>query len=203
MRDFRTVVGSLILLENPLSSISLAKLIDLPLETLENRFSYLHSVLSVPDSPELPVRILHLSFRDFLLDSNKNGLSEFWVDEKKAHEFLALSCLRVMNLSLNYDVCDVKWPGAERSSFPSQIVQEKLAPEVIYACRHWVDHLRRADMAIQDGGPVHQFLQSSVLHWIEALAWMGNIRLATENIQELHLRTAVRERPSSSNTTNL
>ena len=203
LRDFRTVVGSLVLLENPLSSTSLAKLIDVPLETLENRFSHLHSILSVPDSSDLPVRILHLSFRDFLLDSNKDGSSEFWVDEPQTHEFLALSCLHVMSTSLKYDVCDVEWPGAERSSFSSQIAQEKLAPEVIYACRHWVDHLRRADMAIQDGGPIHKFLQSSVLHWIEALAWMGNMRLAAENIQELHFRAAVRERPCSSNITDV
>ncbi|RMJ17471.1 hypothetical protein CDV36_002872 [Fusarium kuroshium] len=107
--EFRLIVGSVILLSTPLTMPVLAQLLhgdqdvsDFQ-ETLENRLELLHSVLSVPPPSERlnsPVRALHLSFRDFLVDSERRDVNPFWVDEAKAQLVLAESCLRVMRTSL-------------------------------------------------------------------------------------------------------
>jgi hypothetical protein len=66
IQEYKQVVGAIVLLESPLSVISLSKLIGVPEKVVRLRLNQLHSVLSVPDDDTLPVRLFHLSFRDFL-----------------------------------------------------------------------------------------------------------------------------------------
>jgi len=75
--EFREIVGSIVVLERPLSIVSLAYLLGIPKDDISCRLDSLHSVLSVPDDEDVPVRLLHLSFREFLLDPQKQGKSPF------------------------------------------------------------------------------------------------------------------------------
>jgi hypothetical protein len=80
LHKFQDVVGSIVVLESLLSTSSLACLLRLPKEEVKCRLDSLHSVLSVPNSEDVPVRLLHLSFCEFLIDLQKLGKSPFWVD---------------------------------------------------------------------------------------------------------------------------
>ena len=73
---FRKVVGSIVVLESPLSTRSLARLLQVPQKEVECRLDALHSVLSVPEDEDVPIRLLHLSFRDFLVDRQRQGKSQ-------------------------------------------------------------------------------------------------------------------------------
>jgi hypothetical protein len=66
-RSFRQIVGSMVLLANPLSTLSLANLLHIKEEDVNDQLRYLHSVLKVPPDPNAPIHLLHLSFREFLL----------------------------------------------------------------------------------------------------------------------------------------
>ena len=85
LQAFREVVGSVVVLKSPLSAVSLARLLQVPQEEVKCRLDSLHSVLSVPNSENGPIRLLHLSFREFLVNPQKQGKSPFWVDEKSTH----------------------------------------------------------------------------------------------------------------------
>src|ERR1700733_8383413 len=61
---FKKVVGSIVALASPLSTTSLAHLLETSREAIEDQLDLLHSVLSIPPDPSIPVRLLHLSFRD-------------------------------------------------------------------------------------------------------------------------------------------
>ncbi|RYP17410.1 hypothetical protein DL765_004540 [Monosporascus sp. GIB2] len=102
---FRTVVGSIVVLASPLSALALTQLLNTTLDDVLDILDLLGSVLSIPSSSEQPIRLLHLSFRDFLLDPEKRESTPFWIDEKEAHRRLATQCLRVMNDSLRTDIC--------------------------------------------------------------------------------------------------
>jgi hypothetical protein len=67
VEQFRNIVGTIVLLASPLSVNALAKLLGLPKENIAIRLDDLHSVLSVPEDRNMPIRLLHLSFRDFLV----------------------------------------------------------------------------------------------------------------------------------------
>ncbi|KAJ5237917.1 hypothetical protein N7489_008008 [Penicillium chrysogenum] len=90
--EFQQVIGTLVILESPLSINSLSKLLGLHKGLIYLRLSPLHSVLRVPDDELIPIRLFHQSFRDFLLDPETRkktplGISEIdrnaqYVDQK-------------------------------------------------------------------------------------------------------------------------
>ena len=84
--EFRRVVGSIVLLAEPLSTSSLAHLLGSDKDDIDCRLDLLHSVLSIPADADSPVRLLHLSFRDFLIDPDKRYTNPFWVDEESPRE---------------------------------------------------------------------------------------------------------------------
>jgi hypothetical protein len=179
--EFRRVVGSIVLLEEPLSTSSLAHLLGIDKHDIDCRLDLLHSVLSIPSDPDSPVRLLHLSFRDFLVDPDKRETNPFWVDEKKTHKRIAGKCIQLMSISkcLRKNICNLQGPGTFQSEIDSQIIDGCLPAEVRYACRYWVYHLEQSKRGVCDNGPVHVFLQEHLLHWLEAMSLLGN---ASESI---------------------
>jgi hypothetical protein len=170
---FRQVIGSIVTLFEPLSATALATLLAVRKETINLRLQRLRSVLDVPRSQESPIRLLHPSFCDFLLDEQKCRDEHFWVDEKKAHETLAESCLRLMSENLKRDICDLRAPGALASKIDNSWVKQCLPADLQYACRYWVQHLQRSKVRLCDNSQVHTFLWDHLLHWLEALSLIG------------------------------
>jgi NACHT domain len=179
--DFQEVVGTIVVLASPLSIVSLASLLGIPEDDVACRLDLLHSVLSIPTNRAAPVRLLHLSFRDFLLDRQKREKSLFWVDEKKTHERIARKCIQLMSISkcLRKNICNLQGPGTFQCEIDSQIIDVCLLAEVRYACRYWVYHLEQSKRCICDNGQVHVFLREHLLHWLEAMSLLGN---ASESI---------------------
>jgi hypothetical protein len=79
---FKQIVGSIVIIFEAASADTLAKLLDTSKEEVDLTLYDLHSLLEVPESQEHPIRLLHPSFRDFLLDKQRCRNQHFWVDEK-------------------------------------------------------------------------------------------------------------------------
>jgi len=175
VENFQQVVGSIVILASPLSTTSLDRLLGVPEGTVDSRTDLLHSVLSIPSRPDHPIRLLHLSFRDFLVDTEKRETNLFWVDEKDAHNKLAIRCLKLLSTgeNLKKDIFDLHAPGHQASQVESSVIQQCLPPSVQYACLYWIHHLQRSEAQLRDNDQVHQFLQAHLLHWLEALGWMA------------------------------
>lgn len=177
---FKQIVGSIVILASPLCTPSLARLLAMSIDEIEDQLDLLHSVLYIPSDRSLPVRLLHLSFRDFLVDPEKAKEPEryrFWVDEQEAHEQLATRCLELLSKdgTLRRNICDLELPSIPRSKIDQQTIDVALPPEVQYACRYWVYHWRESMREIRDGGLVHVFLVKHLLHWLETLGLLGRI----------------------------
>ena len=95
IQEFREVVGTILMLESPLSMASLSSLIGVSERMIELRLNSLHSVIRIPEDKTKPMRPFHLSFRDFLLDLETRKKTELWIDEKEIHQRLATQCLSV------------------------------------------------------------------------------------------------------------
>ncbi|KAF2688262.1 vegetative incompatibility protein HET-E-1 [Lentithecium fluviatile CBS 122367] len=173
--EFREIVGSIIVLETPLSATSLARLLHMPKDDISCRLDSLHSVLSIPDRDDVPVRLLHLSFREFLVDTSKKEKSPFWVDERATHERLASYCLKLMSGpgGLRRNMCSLQ-PGTLRSEVAKGKITNYLSPELQYACRYWVYHLKQSQRYISDKDTTDTFLQKHFLHWLEAMSLIGD-----------------------------
>lgn len=194
---FHYIVGSIVLLLNPLSIAQLSSLLSgshvESQQELEGVLQRLHAVIDVPEDAGSPVQSLHLSFRDFLLDPNRCLDRQFWVDEQQAHQTLALDCTRLLSSSLHRNMCRLQSPGTLNFESDHTTVENALSPAMHYACRHWADHAHRGKMAVDDHGCIHRFLQQHFLHWVESMSWMGRVSEAVIVVTNLTAMTDVRQ----------
>lgn len=193
--EFREIVGSIAVLESPLSIVSLARLLDISKEDISCRLDSLHSVLNISDNEDMPVRLLHLSFRDFLLDPQKDGKSPFWVNETETHKILTSKCLQLMSSlkGLKQNMCNLSSPGTLRSEIEQQTIDNSLSSEVRYACRYWVHHLKQSKIYVNDNDSVCVFLQKYFLYWLEAISLIGETSESIHMIDSLQLLICVRQ----------
>jgi hypothetical protein len=185
--EFQQVVGAIVTLESPLSVPTLAKLLDLPERLIRLRLDPLHSVLKVPDDDTVPVRLFHLSFRDFLLDPDTRKKTPLGINETDMHYRLAKQCLLMCD-GLRKNICGLPSDGTKRTEIDRQTVDNKLPPELQYACRYWVDHLVKcanSNNMIYNALLFLQrhFLRKHFLHWVEAMSLIG---LTSEILGILH-----------------
>ncbi|QKX62565.1 uncharacterized protein TRUGW13939_09726 [Talaromyces rugulosus] len=195
---FRIIVGTIVHLAEPLSRSSLASLLDIDSQQVEGQLSSLHSVLSVPSSAESPIRMLHLSFRDFLVDPETRKTNPFWINEREKHSEVLAKCLDRMSRPgcLQENMCNLPDHGTLRAEIDSRIITDYLPPDVQYACRFWVYHLKESlketQTCINDNDPVHMFLLNHFLHWLESLSLLGRIAESITIIRTL--QTLVNDR---------
>ncbi|KAL8296250.1 hypothetical protein RB600_001638 [Gaeumannomyces tritici] len=183
---FREIVGTIVLLADPLPTASLARLLGRSQVNVDSKLRGLHSVLDISDDPIAPVKLLHLSFRDFLVDDENRDANPFWVDKQDTHERLADRCLELLSTNnLKRNVCGLRLPGTLRSEIDRQTIDAALPPDVQYACRYWVHHWKESKRRLRDGNLVDLFLTKHLLHWLEALGVIGRIRENIGMVDEL------------------
>ncbi|KAF8534300.1 hypothetical protein BDD12DRAFT_983947 [Trichophaea hybrida] len=173
--ELREIVGSIVTLLEALPVTELARLIGVPTEKVHQRLRCLHSVLEIPNNNLSPIRLLHPSFRDFLIDQKRCMDPKFCINERKAHGDLLESSLNLISKHLKKDMCNLQLPGALASEVDMDRLNHYLPVAVQYACRYWVKHLERSSVQLHDHGQVHEFLRTHFLHWLEALSLIGKI----------------------------
>ncbi|KAK6499930.1 hypothetical protein TWF481_010286 [Arthrobotrys musiformis] len=187
VEEFKLVVGTIINLASPLSVPALARLLAIKEGIIDCRLAPLHSVLDIPKDRHAAVRMFHLSFRDFLLNEKLKGKSEFWVDEKEAHRRIASQCIQLMSGAggVKENICGLEVPGTLRSEISRETIQESFSPELQYACRYWVYHLKQSGDYIDDESQAYGFLQRRLLHWLEAVSLLDDMANIFDKIDAL------------------
>ena len=188
---FRQVMGTIVVLFDALSPASLAMLLDQSKETIASPLGRLHSLVDVPDEEGRLIRLLHPSFREFLLDSQRCSNTTFCIDVKEAHRHLFECCLRVISSCLRRDMCDLRRPGTRVGDVLRPDVNKSIPFAVQYACRYWVYHLERSDVDAQEHCGVAEFFKARFLFWLEALALIGRLADGIAMLQLLETRLPV------------
>ncbi|KAJ5712978.1 uncharacterized protein N7483_010159 [Penicillium malachiteum] len=197
LEDFHRIVGPIILLYNPLATNALSRLLGIDQSLIDRRLRDLRSVLVVPDQEDVPIRLLHLSFRDVLFDDKTSQMGQFKVDAKAQNHNLAMRCI---------DVMSDKKGGLRRNSFCfehkpvdhecSKVNDDKgkLEPHVSYACQYWVEHLQNCPDTF-DHDLVYAFFADHFLHWLEVMALFDMTSEALRHLVELEkiLSASVRD----------
>ena len=113
------------------------------------------------------------------------------MDEKEAHQILAAGCIQLMSQTLKKDICKMHAPGSQTSKVENSWIKKCLPPEVQYACLYWVQHLQKSGSQVHNGEEAHRFLQAHLLHWLEALGWMGKTLEGIQAILSLEAHVPV------------
>ncbi|KAJ6047584.1 hypothetical protein N7460_003731 [Penicillium canescens] len=185
LQEFHDIVGTIILLADPLSINALSLFLGIGADQISNRLESFRSVLSIPSDCDKPVRTLHLSFRNFLVQSR----TKFFVDEPTKHKDLAKLCLKTMRNRLQKDICHLAGFGTRRADIDLEHIRQYLPPELQYSCRYWIHHLEQSRALSSEIEDVLLFLQKHFLHWVEAMSLLD---LISEVVGMLdHFRTFI------------
>lgn len=191
---FRDIVGSVVLLFDSLDSKSLSSLIQTDKRSVDACLDPLHSVLDIAN-PSAPIKLFHLSFRDFLL--GEAAPAEYRVDEKYTHARLARLCCQVLLKGLRKDMCDIKSPGKSRTEIDDRLIREKLSPQLQYAAVYWAGHLTSGGLLVETGDAFHQLLRTKFLMWLEALSLVDKMSSVFGLIDQLMLAVHVSQQHST------
>jgi len=172
--DFRTIIGMMLVLRNPLSGTAIDSLLAAPdgrpsIETIKQ--------LSCLVSSDPTIRFIHPSLADFFMTRSRCG-RDIWFFEQASHErTLSSHCLRHLDQVLRHDMSELGLSTNNNDIFPE---------DVTYACIFWVDHI----CAIQDDLPpieslLRTFIDQHVLHWFEAMSVLKKFSLVIALLDQL------------------
>lgn len=157
-RQFRNTVGSIITLFDLLSTTVLKLLFPALSDTIDVTLEPLKSLLNVPEDKNTPIWLLHLSFREFLVNPERCRARDFWIDQKKSHQDLVEQCLHLMSNNLKRNICQLETPGIPRRQIDNTLLNQLLPSQLQYACQYWVSHLQKGVFSASDAMRVYVFL---------------------------------------------
>ena len=179
VESFQTVVGTIILLWNPLPRQALANLITVDIDDITRAFSHLHSII-LPSSRDDLLQIHHKSFPDFITNAERCRDKRFLITPKVHHSRIANHCFRIMGRFLRENICDLGFP--ERyldNNKVRHLTDGKISQELIYACIYWAEHLSQADAEDNDLlQQVEDFAFNHILNWLEVLSLVKRLDVA-------------------------
>ena len=100
----RTVMGTVVLLVNPLPPSGIAELMGLETREVLPFLTSLQSLLVLDEDPSQPVKPIHKSFPDFITDPSCCADVRFYVSPEHIHLELITNCLRVMDDGLEQNI---------------------------------------------------------------------------------------------------
>ena len=175
----RQILGSLVLLLDNLSAEELERLL-LPTVTnrgivVQNSLDSLHAIFDIPEDLSKPIQMLHLSFRDFLVDNTRCPDARFWINQQQMHHHLSIRCLNLMMDHLVQNICQLPDSGTLVIEVSETSLSQHLPFGLRYACRHWIDHAELGHLNLENDGLVHNFLQQYCPYWLEVMSLCGKI----------------------------
>jgi len=188
---FKSVVGAVVLIFQPLSIKTLSDLLincGTPAK-MSSSLHTLHSLLLIPENIDKPVRIFHKSLPDFLMDPRRCTDSRFFIDSPIYHNEILLSCLNVMKERLKKNICnlDDHTVLSEVEDLPTQRATY-IGGALEYACCFWTKHIK-----VSSGGSgaedahkaINEFFETSLLFWIEVLILMERLNIGIYALNEI------------------
>jgi len=190
---FRTVVGAVLLVFNPLSVETLSELLRMP--SVSTTLWPLHSLLCIPTSKATPIHIFHKSFPDFLMDPKRCTDHHFFIDPPIHHREILFSCFNVMKKGLKRNICNLDdYVLLSEVEDLSECRSAYIGDTLGYACQFWANHLMNIPGSGSDAKEVwkmiDEFFTIYLLFWIEVLSLMGDLDAcvyALTNVQQWYI----------------
>ena len=175
---FRTVVGTVSLVFNPLPMEALSTL--LRISNISTTLRFLYSLLLIPDCKVDPVQVFHKSFPEFLMDQGRCKDRRFFVNPSVHHQDILFSCLDLMQEKLKRNICNLDdHTNLSEVKDLSAHQAKHIGKALEYSCQFWAKHLAEVPSTGHNIGEVHKaidkFFTTHLLFWVEVLAIMGNL----------------------------
>ena len=182
----RTVIGTIVMLVNPLPPLAVAELIGMESEEVMLYLKLIQSLLPLGEDSNQPVKPLHKSLPDFITDPSRCN-KRFLVSPDCLHLDLLSNCLRLMNDKLEQDLLSLPEYALNSEVKDLQTrIDTHISTALQYACRSWHNHLTKTSEGNADIIPYLQiFLEEHFLAWLEVLSVLGDVGSASVALEKL------------------
>jgi len=185
---FRSVVGTVLLVFNPLPMEALSTL--LKISDILTTLRPLHSVLLIPDNRASPIQALHKSFSDFLMDQGRCKDERFFVNPPVHHQEILFLCLNLMEERLKRNICELDSNAILEGVGDLTARRKKYIGDALeYSCQFWAKHLTKVPSSGHDTEEVYKavdkFFTTHLLFWIEVLVIMGSLGISVYIINDV------------------
>lgn len=126
-----------------------------------------------------PVRVLHKSLRDFLVERSTD---QFHIVEKENSAELAQLCLDILNRELGVDTSgatNLAWETQEIPGVPN-VNDGTISEALWYACRFWPDHVCDANPSDKLQEALVNFMDNILTTWLKVVIVNGTCRNLAE-----------------------
>lgn len=190
LNTIRDVLGTVVLAREPVSPSSVSSLLGISEDIVRNALTRLHSVLHVPTDSDQPIRIIHPTFPEFLLEpSNAIRFEGFQpqsppttleLQPTMRHWHLFSRCIELMIGALKRDMGEIRYPAKFQSEVEDlkERVATAIEPHIRYACRFWGHHFRGGiEGAALPALPLRfgDFVREKLLYWLEACSLLDSL----------------------------
>jgi hypothetical protein len=135
----------------------------------------LSAVIHVSDTPGAVIRIIHLSFKEFMADYVKVDRPEILCGTDNQQQALVSTLMEVLDKQLKFNICDLPTSYLRNIDMPDlQWRLDNYIPlHLRYAAQFWVDHLVEIAYDSWRGLRVQNLLFKKFLFWLEVLSLLG------------------------------
>ena len=183
---FRSVMRQILWTQEPLPMESLSvmrcEFPDNDVSDVKAILDPMGALLSGIADVSTPVRALHASFYDFLVDPARS--MEFAIKVEDAHCQLAWACVRVMQTGLCFNICQLETsyrPNSEVTDLERR-VHKYIPAHLSYACRLWAIHIEEIQFVRNLAQEMELLLKNKLLFWIEALSLLKVLNVVPSHL---------------------
>lgn len=183
MQVLSTILG----LFEPLTAQSLATVLQMDVDTLFQILVPLSAVICVPKTSGETIKIIHLSFREFMTSRVKRDRPDLLCGTEDHQATLAHNLLQVMHNGLKFNICDLPTSYLRNIEMPNrdQCLKEHIGEHLRYACRFWVDHLEKTAYNLRNAKAAKDLLLKKFLFWLEVLSLLQMVGNAQHALSKL------------------
>jgi hypothetical protein len=190
--NLRSTLVALALAQQPLTGDGLAIMAGIDQDTCHECLRRISALLDYQHDSDEPVRLMHLSFPDFLSDPRRcSALPGYVLDVASDHLRMTELCLELMNKALRYDICRIRDPSllnTEVVDLEGRLL-EYVSESLRYTCRfwvmHWLEHIRTAGTQSRIPTGLEAFCAQHLLHWVEVLSLTSNLYAVQRTMLDL------------------
>ncbi|KAG9024220.1 hypothetical protein FS837_005444 [Tulasnella sp. UAMH 9824] len=156
------------------------------------------SLIHIPDSSTGPIRLMHTSIRDLLVDIERCRREPYSVDLDSRHGYLASKCLEQMERDLKTNICNLSdLSKANSDSEIQDLVRVSVPQGLQYCCCNWSTHLTQgmpglaADAVAIILPKFKRLCEEKLLGWLEVISLIGETQASITVAKQMHLWSKV------------
>ncbi|KAL2819381.1 hypothetical protein BJX63DRAFT_381888 [Aspergillus granulosus] len=184
-----TVLSMVLLAYRPLHLFEMRHITNMArVPDIERAVALCGSFLTVRDKY---VYLIHQSAKDHL--DRLQATTAILQEHSAIHYKMYSQSLRALSENLRRNIYELSDPGISSSKIAALSPDPDPLFDLRYCCMYWLNHFLEMDPASAKEQEIHFFFKEHLLHWLESLSLMGEVRHGILTLKKLVHLQQIRE----------